>query len=523
MNIGLFHVNIIICLGYPGYPSPLGAHPTPPFGGLGTPHASRPPAGAGSAYAVSAPQQYKPSSVPAQHPSIIERERREREERERREREERERREREERDRRDREERERREREERERRFAEQQRARDLELRGVPATSLHLPPKGDKERNNGAESDRDRSPIRSDSSPQIIEVGPPSKPDDHLHMGSSSSMRKEDAVLDMTTRPTSSSSSRPHPPSSADKPGSRGAASSSGGDDEIFIVAEKEGTRPRGGGVAPGPHSGSDPMHHRLNGLDDPRLHTRNSPAMLNGPSGAGGHKPGSIPGLPPTSLAAANHASYYSRSLLSHDPYLAALATPTSAYSLAASHHHQLAGLDPRTAALMPQPLLGNVPGAGGLGRPPANPYDPMSAAAALDPFRDPYRDLFRDPLREARDRELMDRAKMMQQLAVTGYSLPPGYYSTLPGAGSAHAASSSLHKLVAPGMYPPPPHSSSAAVAGLPPPIGLHGLMGGLPPTHPTPPGLSGHHSASAVGLSGHPSLGINGAQSYKDPTRR
>ncbi|MCP3665244.1 MAG: hypothetical protein GY696_22560, partial [Gammaproteobacteria bacterium] len=126
----------------------------------------------------------------------------------------------------------------------------------------------------------------------------------------------------------------------------------------------------------------------------------------------------------------------------------------------------------------------------------------------------------LFRDPLREARDRELMDRAKMMQQLGVGGYSLPPGYYSTLPGAGSAHAAaaaSSSLHKLVAPGMYPP--HSSSAGL----PPMGLHGLMGGLPPTHPTPPGLSGHHSASAAGLPGHPSLGMNGAPGYKDPTRR
>jgi hypothetical protein len=326
------------------------------------------------------------------------------------------------------------------------------------------------------------------------------------------SMRnKEDTGLDMTTRPASSSSLRPHPASSVDKPGSRGAASSTGGDDEIFIVAEKEGTRPRG--VPSGPPSGSDPMHHRLNGLDD-RLHPRNSPAMLNGPAAAGGHKPGGMPGVPPSSLAAASPAGYYSRAMLGHDPYYAAAASlpPTSVYSLAS--HHQMAGLDPRTAAMMSQPLLGNLPGAAGMRG--GNPYDPMSMA--LDPFRDPYRDLFRDPLREARDRELMDRAKMMQ-LAASGYSVP-GYYSSMVGGpGGAHPGSS-MHKLVPPGMYPP--HTSAGHLSSL----GIHGLMGGLPPTHSTPSGLGGHHSAAALGaagLSGHPSLGLNGAPSYKDPNRR
>ena len=533
----------MLYLGYPGYSSSMvaaaAAHPTQnPFGGLGAPLASRPPGSGplpGAAAAYPSPQQYKPGgALPSQPPSAasashLERERRDREDRERRDREERE-------QHREREDRERREREERERRFAEQQRARDLELRGAAtaarlgndSTNLQLPHKGDKERTigNSAESDRDRSPIRSDSSPQIIEVGPSSKSDDHMVVGGRS---KEDAGLDMTTggmRPSSSSSSRPHPASSVDKPGSRGAASSTGGDDEIFIVAEKEGTRPRGG-VPTGPPSGPpDPMaaHHRMvNGLvDDPRLHPRNSPAGLNGPGGIAGHKPGSIPGMPGgvppgSALTGPSAASYYSRSLLgASDPYgmaaAAASLPPTSAYSLAAANHHQqmqlaAAGLDPRTAALMSQPLMGNVPGAGSLRA--ANPYDPMSMA--LDPFRDPYRDLFRDPLREARDRELMDRAKMMQ-LAAGGYSLPGyGYPPSSVSAGHPHQ------------KYVGVPSVSSSV---MPSALGLHGLMGGLPPTHPTPPGLASHHSAAAAAaaLGHHPSLSsLNGAGGYKDPTRR
>ena len=255
-------------------------------------------------------------------------------------------------------------------------------------------------------------------------------------------------------------------------------------DDDIYIVAEKEGTRPPPGGR----NSASDHSIHRINGLDD-RPHSRqsilhrgspavNAAAMSNGPKAAYGH-------LPPSSLP----SNYYSRShlgALSADPF----GRPNPGAAAAGLSAHPAYGLDPRVAALQDPRTMSMLSAHGMLGSAAAvaglNPFDPMAGLAAADPFRDPYRmDLFRDPLREAHDRELLrlnelDRAKALS-------SLYPSYYppTSLPA---------SMH------MPPMAPYSSTAS--GMPPgSLGLPPHLGGL----------------------GHPLGAPGGPAAYKDPLRR
>ena len=321
----------------------------------------------------------------------------------------------------------------------------------------------EKDRNGDLDS-RDRSPIRSDSSPQIIEVNP-----------SKSESRKDDEnVLDMRIE------------SSLPRQSSRPPSASRGGgdprrDDEICIVMEKEGIR--GPPVITGRTSVNSDHSintiHRINGLEDrpssrqSLLHVHRNSPTVNGP-----HKSDSPSvkgyGLPPTSLP----SSYYSRSHMlpvSTDPYGRSVLTPTS-YGLPS---HQMA---PHHMAASSMAMLGHHI-LGGVSIRPPNPFD---HAAALDPFRDPYRmDLFRDPLREARERELMrlselDHAKALQ---MAGYAMPGYYPPTTLG-----------HKMVGPHLSSPYSAASVPPTLGLPPlglghPLGMNGAPG-IPPTYSKDP---------------------------------
>ena len=260
----------------------------------------------------------------------------------------------------------------------------------------------EKDKNGDADSSRDRSPIRSDSSPQIIEVNP-AKPD--------LVKTTEPSVLDMRVP-------QPHPsdpkPSDLSKPPAGSVAlpapPANNRDDEICIVAEKEGNR--SGANSGRPVSvNSDHSIHRINGLVDDRPSSRQSiiHTHRNSPVVAGSHiKSDSAAvrsyGLPPSTLP----SSYYSRSHL----LPAAYGLPSAHHLAAGSAGMAAYAQDPRMSMMSHPAMLAGVR--------PANPFDPV-AYGSVDPFRDPYRtmDMFRDPLREAREMELMrisemDRAKV-------------------------------------------------------------------------------------------------------------
>jgi len=297
------------------------------------------------------------------------------------------------------------------------------------ARDNNTPNNKDKEPLRGAtteDSARDRSPIRSDSSPQIIEVNPSSSADTN---------KQESTVLDMRMEAPAKQAAAPK-------------------DDDIYIVAEKEGNRPPPGGGRTSA-TGSDHSIHRINGLVDDRplsrqsiLH-RGSPAvnaaMSNGPKAAYGH-------LPPASLP----SSYYSRS------HLGALSDPFGRPNPGGMSAHSAYGLDPRMAALQDPRTMSMLSAHGMLGSAVGlNPFDPM--AGLSDPFRDYRMDLFRDPLREAHDRELLrlnelDRAKALS-------SLYPSYYppTSLPA---------NMH-------MPMAPYSTAS---GMPGSLGLPPHLGGL-----------------------------------------
>lgn len=338
---------------------------------------------------------------------------------------------------------------------------------------------------------RDRSPIRSDSSPQIIEVNPSSSADP---------VKPEaPAVLDMSSKPTAAAA-----PIAASK------------DDEIFIVAEKEGNRPPAvGGGGRNSASSDHSIHRQLNGLEADRPHSRQSILHRGSPAvnsaaaaaaAAGGVANGPKPTGPYGHLPSASlPSSYYSRShmgaLSVADPFGRG---PPHAAALP-PHSSPYAGLDPRMSAGLQDPrTMAMLSAHGMLGTSGLNPFDPMAsamaAAAAADPFRDPYHratmDLFRDPLREAHDRELLRLNELDRAKALSSLYPPSPYYSPAPPT----SLPASMHKLV-PG--------AAASAAGAPAGYGAAAAPGLAPPSLGLPPHLAGlsHHHLGAAQPPGQP----------------
>jgi hypothetical protein len=425
---------------------------------------------------------------------------------------------------------------------------------------------------NGEES-RDRSPIRSDSSPQIIEVNPPSRQDEtssghHRQDGNDSSPalgqrapdirlggfhsqegpRSDSAPFTPPLASGGSSSSLPpgRPPSLSDLNGGRKSR-----DDEICIVAEKEGNRSVAAGAGRTGSGGQSEQHSlnrlhngSLDGLERPGSgqqqpsillhhhssgsshHARNSsPAVAstasNGPSKS--DSPSIVKHIPPPQPQhglSSSSSSYYGRSPhLGSDPYSrVAAGLPPSSYPLT-SHHYAAPGVaaglhDPRSlSAMMPHHAM--LGASAGLARPP---FD----YAGMDPFRDPYRlDLLgRDPLREARERELLRLSNPLSSLmnselerakAMSSFAVA-GYPPLSAAAAAGYPGYPSSTTLGHKLVGPPHPHHLSglyAAGAAVPPTLGLTGPHPGL---------AAAHH----LGLNGVP--GSATAAPYgKDPMRR